>query len=188
MQKMLFLLLILFFTGCANSNNKEEEDHVTVREITAFENEIEHVNLDTIRVETTDSVNNMLEEIGEEVVKNEPEEVVKPKPKPKKQGKIVVQTPIHEFGRKTEGDTVEHTFHFTNMGEEDLLINNVLVDCGCTVPEFPKEAISPGQASSISVTFNTKGKMGMQERIITILTNGEPKSKIVRLKGIVDTE
>ena len=88
----------------------------------------------------------------------------------------------------TEGDTLNHTFVFENRGNAPLMIQDVSVDCGCTVPKYSTNAIAPGEKGSINVTFNSKGKIGMQERVITILTNGKPMSTTVKLKGIVDTD
>ena len=41
----------------------------------------------------------------------------------------------HDFGDIYQGDKVEHTFYFTNPGNEPLLITNVQVTYGCTTPK-----------------------------------------------------
>jgi len=67
------------------------------------------------------------------------------------------------FGTIKQGDSVNHEFEFVNNGKEDLIITNATGSCGCTVPQYPKEAIKKGAKGVIKVTFNSAGKMGMQD-------------------------
>jgi len=92
---------------------------------------------------------------------------------------------VYDFGTITEGDTVEHNFAFTNTGEFPLIINNITASCGCTTPEWPRDPIAPGQQSSIKVRFNSKGKMGMQNKTITIFANTEPAMSDVQFRVLV---
>lgn len=77
----------------------------------------------------------------------------------------------HDFGTINAENVVETVFTFTNMGEADLLISKASGSCGCTVPEYPKEPIAPGQKADIKVSFNPKGKNGMQNKTVTLNTN-----------------
>lgn len=76
-----------------------------------------------------------------------------------------------EFGDIHQGDKVEHVFAFENTGNEPLIITNVQVTCGCTASDWPKDPIAPGQESSITISFNSAGKLGMQNKVITIVSN-----------------
>ena len=76
-----------------------------------------------------------------------------------------------DFGDIKQGVVVEHVFQFTNTGDSTLLIQKAYSSCGCTIPSFPKEGIAPGQSAQITVKFNSEGKMGLNNKIITILTN-----------------
>ena len=85
----------------------------------------------------------------------------------------------HDFGDIHQGDKVEHTFNFENTGTEPLIISNVQVTCGCTASKWPREPIPPGQESSITITFNSAGKMGRQNKIITVISNAsDPRARI----------
>ena len=85
----------------------------------------------------------------------------------------------YEFGDIPEGDKVEHTFEFENSGNEPLIISNVLTTCGCTVPEWPREPIPPGGTGKIDVVFNSTNKSGVQNKVITVLSNaGEGRTKL----------
>ena len=58
-----------------------------------------------------------------------------------------------DFGTINEGDVVEHVFKFTNTSDKPLTISNARGSCGCTVPEWPREPIAPGEDGEIKVKF-----------------------------------
>ena len=76
-----------------------------------------------------------------------------------------------DFGDIQQGDKVEHVFEFENTGNEPLIITNVQTTCGCTAPEWPRDPVAPGQSGKIKVVFNSAGKMGRQNKVITIVSN-----------------
>jgi hypothetical protein len=79
---------------------------------------------------------------------------------------------VHDFGEITEGEKVEHTFKLTNTGTEPLVITNVQVTCGCTTPKgWPRDPIAPGKKAEIVVQFNSTGKIGRQNKVVTIISN-----------------
>ena len=90
------------------------------------------------------------------------------------------------FGTIKQGDSVNHEFEFVNNGKEDLIITNATGSCGCTVPQYPKEAIKKGAKQVIKVTFNSAGKMGMQDKTVTITSNAKNSPVILHLKGTVE--
>ncbi|HNL06551.1 MAG TPA: DUF1573 domain-containing protein [Chitinophagales bacterium] len=92
----------------------------------------------------------------------------------------------YEFGTVVVGTKIEHNFGFKNTGTEPLLIEDAKSTCGCTIPDIPLEPIMPGQSNKIHVMFDTKGKVGEQTKVVTILTNAGTKQ--VTLKGTVLTE
>jgi hypothetical protein len=85
---------------------------------------------------------------------------------------ITFEKKTHEFGDMVQGDKVEETFRFTNTGNEPLIITNVQVTCGCTTPKgWPRDPIAPGGKAEITVGFNSAGKMGRQNKVVTIVSN-----------------
>lgn len=92
---------------------------------------------------------------------------------------------IFDFGTINEGESVTHSFKFKNTGKADLLISNASASCGCTVPQWPKEPIKPGQESSIKVTFNSAGKPGQADKSVTVSANTNPSTTMVLIKGTV---
>ncbi len=78
----------------------------------------------------------------------------------------------HDFGDLVQGDKVEHIFKFKNTGKEALLITNVQVTCGCTTPKgWARDPIAPGQSGEITIAFNSLGKYGKQNKVVTIISN-----------------
>ena len=90
------------------------------------------------------------------------------------------------FGTIKQGESVTHEFTFSNEGKDDLIITNAQGSCGCTVPQYPKEAIKTGAKGTIKVTFNSAGKMGLQDKTVTITSNAKNSPRILHLKGTVE--
>lgn len=81
----------------------------------------------------------------------------------------------YDFGTVVQGDKVSHKFEFTNTGKTPLVISDVITTCGCTAPSWPKEPVMPGKKGEIKITFDSTGKIGKQNKIVTILSNSEEK-------------
>ncbi len=77
-----------------------------------------------------------------------------------------------DFGDVVQGEKVEHTFRFKNVGNVPLVITNVQVTCGCTTPKgWERDPIKPGESSELTVSFNSSGKYGKQEKVVTVVSN-----------------
>jgi len=94
---------------------------------------------------------------------------------------------VYEFGEITQGEKVQTTFKFTNSGESDLIISDAKGSCGCTVPIYPKNPIAPGETGEIEVVFDSEGKMGQQNKTVTLIANTKPNTTVLALKGNVLT-
>ena len=92
----------------------------------------------------------------------------------------------YNFGTIKQGESVTHIFTFVNSGKEPLIITSASGSCGCTVPEWPKEPVKKGDKNSIKVTFNSAGKMGMQDKTVTIQSNAKANPKVIHIKGNVE--
>ena len=98
---------------------------------------------------------------------------------------MVLEKETHDFGKITEGEKVSYSFKFTNNGKADLIISDAKGSCGCTVPNWPKNPIAPGNGGVIEVTFDSRGKSGMQNKTVTLITNAIPNTKIITISGEV---
>ena len=91
----------------------------------------------------------------------------------------------YDFGSVAQGGMVDHTFKFKNTGNAPLVISNIGVSCGCTTPEWTKAPVMPGKTGSITAHFNSTGKIGMQNKVLTIESNAAAGSTTVALVGEV---
>ena len=94
----------------------------------------------------------------------------------------------HDFGKIKTGDKVNYDFKFTNTGKSPLIISEAHATCGCTIPEWPKAPVKPGESGIIKVTFNSAGKNGLQDKQITVTANTVPAQTMVHLIGEVLTK
>ena len=98
---------------------------------------------------------------------------------------IYIDNEVFDFGEIIQGESVTHDFIIKNVGKEDLIVNSAKGSCGCTVPNWPKEAISPGKENLITVTFNSAGKLGKQKKTVTLVTNAIPNTKVLTITGTI---
>ncbi|HZH55428.1 MAG TPA: DUF1573 domain-containing protein [Sphingobacteriaceae bacterium] len=101
------------------------------------------------------------------------------------QANLAVGADTYDFGVVTEGEVVEHTFVFTNSGDQPLILNQVSASCGCTTPEFSRTPISPGAEGNVKVVFDSNGQVGKQHKIITVANNGATPVVLLHLRGEV---
>ena len=85
--------------------------------------------------------------------------------------KISFSESAFDFGDIVVGDKVEYIFEFENIGNEPLILSDVRTTCGCTAPEWPREPVAPGETASLKVVFNSAGKSGIQNKVITVMSN-----------------
>jgi hypothetical protein len=92
---------------------------------------------------------------------------------------------IHDFGKIVDGEKVSYAFRFKNSGNGDLIIRAANGSCGCTVPEYPKEPIAPGGGGVITVTFDSKGRAGMQSKTVSLIANTIPNTTTLSITAEV---
>lgn len=92
----------------------------------------------------------------------------------------------YDYGTIQQGDKVHHEFQFTSTGKEPLMISQAKGSCGCTVPEFPTQALKKGEKGTIKVTFDSAGKMGSQDKTVTVITNTPDSPIVLHIKGVIE--
>lgn len=99
--------------------------------------------------------------------------------------KIKFDTTYYDFGTLIQGEKAAYTFKFKNIGTGDLMILDAFSTCGCTIPNYNKEPISPGGEGKIDVVFDSKGKRGLQYKTISLKLNTLNKEKSITIKANV---
>jgi uncharacterized protein DUF1573 len=96
---------------------------------------------------------------------------------------LQVKEAEHDFGKIPQGKPVFYYFDIVNTGTTPLKLDNVQASCGCTTPEWNREAIPAGASDKIKVGYNAAAE-GNFEKFITITYNGS-QTKQIRIKGTV---
>ena len=79
---------------------------------------------------------------------------------------------VKNVGNVQFGETVSIPFKFKNTGNYPLMILSAEPGCGCTVTDFPKQAIAPGEEGTITAAFDSnKGHEGEFRKNINVSTN-----------------
>ena len=92
----------------------------------------------------------------------------------------------HDFGKILQGEQVSYTFKFKNVGNAPLIISSIEKTCGCTTPNYSKEPIKPGENGKITVTYDSKGHKGFQNKRLVVKSNTNPSESIIRIKAQVE--
>jgi Protein of unknown function (DUF1573) len=101
------------------------------------------------------------------------------------QGVLKFNKEVHDFAKVSEGPLATYNFEVTNTGTAPVVISNAMASCGCTTPEWSKDAIMPGGKSVIKVGYNTSGRPGAFTKTITVTSNAENATVILTIKGEV---
>ncbi|HPX76122.1 MAG TPA: DUF1573 domain-containing protein [Bacteroidales bacterium] len=93
---------------------------------------------------------------------------------------------VHDFGTfKEEAGNQSYDFVFTNTGNMPLYITNVRASCGCTATDYTKEPVAPGAKGFVKATYNPKNRPGRFNKSITVTSNSENPTSILRIEGNV---
>ena len=92
----------------------------------------------------------------------------------------------HDFGTFGEADgKVSCTFRAVNNSRKPLIIRNIATSCGCTVPEFQRSPILPGDSTTVRVTYDPYGRPGIFDRKLYVWGTAEKPMAVLEIKGTV---
>jgi Skp family chaperone for outer membrane proteins len=212
MKALFFLLIISFCTislSAQKNKNKNQPDlglkvdSLTQRlsesnrsnEKLLLENETLSTEHEKMQKEVS-KLNAELSELRKKIYDQESElnrikEEIKAKEAAKKaetQTSIQFEASEISFGEIKEGAAVTKIYKLKNIGKKRLMIEKVEGSCGCTVAEWPRYPVEPGENAEIKITFNSLGKRGVQDKTITVTANTEPAQTFLKIKGTVVAE
>lgn len=96
--------------------------------------------------------------------------------------KINVET--YDLGKVKQNVPAKATFVVTNVGKEDLLIDQANPTCGCTISDYTKSPIGPGKTGTITATYNA-ANLGHIDKTLTVKFAGADDVKFIKLTGDV---
>lgn len=94
---------------------------------------------------------------------------------------ITFDSDIHDFGRLIAGENIKYSFKFTNTGNADLIISGCDASCGCTIADYPRGHIAPGESGYVTVSFQSAGMSGKQMKEVTVVSNTQPARTRLRI-------
>lgn len=98
---------------------------------------------------------------------------------------LVLDKAQHDFGKVVAGDLPTTTFELRNTGRSPLLLRKVSTPCSCLEVKTSRDSIPPGESAQLQVTFNTRGRVGQEEKEIILIANDpdQPqRSLLIRAK------
>lgn len=99
---------------------------------------------------------------------------------------VIFEKQSHDFGTFPEdGENQTCNFKFTNRGESPIAITHVQTTCGCTVVNYTRTPIPPGQTGTIGVTYNPQGRPGKFNRSILVDITGSNSKIKLTISGMV---
>ena len=99
--------------------------------------------------------------------------------------KVKVLNSHFEFNQINKNDTLKHTFYIKNLSNNDLIIKNVLSNCGCIIiSHFDKAPVKQNDTAKIFVKF-IPNKVGKTEKNVVVEANTSPPFTVLTLKGNV---
>ena len=80
-----------------------------------------------------------------------------------------------DFGDIDNLNRVSKEIELKNTGENPLIIESVKASCGCTASSLTKKELEPMGTSTVTVSFNPKGRSGKQNKSVTFVSNDHEK-------------
>jgi hypothetical protein len=85
--------------------------------------------------------------------------------------RIQFATPVYDFGKMKNGETVKYSYVFTNIGDRLLEVSNVHASCGCTTSGEYSRQVEPGKTGNIPIQFSSGSFHGDVTKMITVTCN-----------------
>ena len=105
-------------------------------------------------------------------------------PAPVKEKTYTWNESTHDFGKIFMNDPASVTFTVKNSGTAPLIITAAKSSCGCTVAEFTKEPIKPGESGVVKATYNS-ARIGVFNKSVTVSYDGIEAPDVLIIKGEV---
>ena len=90
-----------------------------------------------------------------------------------------------DYGTIAQGADPLRKFKFKNTGTEPLVIKTARGSCGCTVPNYKKEPVMPGETAEVEVRYDTQ-RVGGFTKTVTIETNEGDQPRVLTIRGTVN--
>jgi hypothetical protein len=90
-----------------------------------------------------------------------------------------------DFGEISDDTIVKHIFVFENTDNQEVMIKDVVTQCGCTSSNFDKKITNPNDTGELEISFNSYGKYAYQRKNIRVIFSNGEEVKLTILAQIV---
>jgi len=90
-----------------------------------------------------------------------------------------------DLGDILQGKDHPYTFHFRNLTDAPLIVDNVRAGCGCTATDWENQPVLPGEEGSINVTYDAMN-VGYFRKYVKVYFNGHRGGHKLWLEGFVE--
>lgn len=91
---------------------------------------------------------------------------------------------VYDAGKVALGEIINAKFDVENTGDSPLILSDVKGTCGCTVVDWSKDPIAPGEMGYVKARINTSGfQYGPIAKSITLLANTTPAQTTIVVKA-----
>lgn len=102
------------------------------------------------------------------------------------QASIKIEKMYYDFGELKEGDPAVVEFQVINSGKSPLIISNAQPSCGCTIGDWTKTPIAPGEKGVVKASYGTQGRPGFFNKSVTVYSNDPEKpTQTLYIRGVV---
>ena len=113
------------------------------------------------------------------------QDAVAPVAAPASKAVLTLESDVVDYGTIDQGGEPLRVAKFKNTGTEPLIISDAKGSCGCTVPNWPKEPIMPGESSVIEIRYDTK-RVGAINKTVTVTSNDAAGKHVIRVVGTIN--
>jgi hypothetical protein len=100
--------------------------------------------------------------------------------------KVKFESAEHDFGKfKEEAGRQTFDFIVMNVGNQPMVIQNVVASCGCTTPGWTRQPIAPGAKGKVTAIYDPKDRPGQFNKTLSVYTNTKPEVTVLVIKGEV---
>ena len=89
-----------------------------------------------------------------------------------------------DFGTFLKSENKEGKFQLTNLGNDLLVIHDVIASCGCTKVEYSKQPVRPDETMDLTIRYEAD-EVGSFNKVLTIYSNAVGSPHKVWVKGKV---
>lgn len=100
-------------------------------------------------------------------------------------GEFKFDKETHDYGTLAFNKPASFEFSFTNVGDAPIILLEVAPSCGCSVADFSKTPVKPGESGKIKVTYNAAVK-GPFTKSFVVKSNTKTPIKTLTIKGNVE--